>query len=70
MKLRFVFLGFEVWSLELDSAPEVEAEEAECDVAGIGSGSAHNFERDLNPPDAQGEVPWDEYEDRGFGFRR
>lgn len=69
MRLRFVVLGWEVWSLELDGGEPAADEEVEDDAAGIGSGSAHNFERDLNPPAAQGEVPWSEYEDRGFGFR-
>lgn len=51
-------------TLEYDLTEDDEFEEI---TAGIGGGSTHDFERDLNPPDPLGEEPWEEED---FGFRR
>lgn len=69
MRLRFVFLRWEICSLELchDQA-EIEAEDGEAELS-VGGGSGHNFERDANPLSAVGEEPWPWETDRQFGFQ-
>ena len=64
MKLTISILGSEVFSIEV-SRPMPEPEE---EVTGIGGGSGHNFERDVDPlsPDDRYDWPLD---DDKFGFR-
>ena len=77
MKLVISILGAEVFSIEISSQDGAQAladaisglVDDDDEKAGIGAGHTHNFERDADPPDALGEVPWSEYEDKGgFGF--
>jgi hypothetical protein len=58
---------FPLFTIEL---PEHEVEEEEEEEPGIEGGSAHNFERDVNPITPEDRYDW-EWEDRkrGFGFR-
>lgn len=65
MKLAVTILGYEIIAITLGDDTEYEEE---SDQDGIWAGETHNFERDPNPIDAQGEIPWSEYEDRGKGF--
>lgn len=65
---RLIMFGRELFAWEIDGALEVHVttddDDDECDIS---SGTSHNFERDLNPPDPMREEPW--YEDRkSFGF--
>lgn len=77
---RLRLLGREVasWEIERDSAEVLadaiaeladntaeHTEEHTLDHTEITGGSAHNFERDLVPLNADGEEPWDD----GFGFQ-
>ncbi|WP_133054329.1 hypothetical protein [Mycolicibacter kumamotonensis] len=67
MRLRFVVLGREIWSVEFNRD---DADVVECNnEPTMGGGSGHNFERDCAPisPDDR-YAPWG---DRGgFGFVR
>jgi hypothetical protein len=58
-----------LFTVELPSQAFVVEEEEE-DEAGIEGGSAHNFERDMDPLKPEDRYDW-EWEDRkrGFGFR-
>jgi hypothetical protein len=58
-----------VLTVELPSQDFVVVEE-EDDEPGIEGGSAHNFERDMDPLKPEDRYDW-EWEDRkrGFGFR-
>jgi hypothetical protein len=58
-----------VLTVELPSQAFVVEEEEE-DEPGIEGGSAHNFERDMDPLKPEDRYDW-EWEDRkrGFGFR-
>jgi hypothetical protein len=68
MKLIVRVLGIQVATIEVDGLL-VETEE-EDDEPGIEGGSAHNFERDMDPLKPEDRYDW-EWEDRkrGFGFR-
>lgn len=69
MKLRFTIFGIEIWAIEFGNGPqwEIVDEGQEQSYDDIASGTSHNFERDLNPPDPSNEESW--YEDRKrFGF--
>jgi hypothetical protein len=69
MKLIVRVLGIQVATIEVDGLL-VETEEEENDEPGIEGGSAHNFERDMDPLKPEDRYDW-EWEDRkrGFGFR-
>lgn len=56
-------LGIPVLSLDTTRYEFVSEE----DEARIEGGSAHNFERDVNPVSPEDRYNW-EWEDRGFGF--
>jgi hypothetical protein len=68
MKLIVRVLGIQVATIEVDGLL-VETEEEEEEEARIEGGSAHNFERDVNPIKPEDRYDW-EWEDkrRGFGF--
>ena len=67
MKLILRVLGIQVATIEVDGLL-VETEE-EDEAARIEGGSAHNFERDVDPLKPEDRYDW-EWEDkrRGFGF--
>jgi hypothetical protein len=46
----------------------VETEEEEEEEARIEGGSAHNFERDVNPIRPEDRFDWEWEDKRGFGF--
>ena len=70
MKLIVRVLGFQVATIEVDGLLVETEEEEDEDEARIEGGSAHNFERDVNPIKPEDRYDW-EWEDtkRGFGFR-
>ena len=67
MKLIVRVLGIQVATIEVDG---LLVETEEDDEPGIEGGSAHNFERDMDPLKPEDRYDW-EWEDRkrGFGFR-
>ena len=71
MRIRLTVLGIELWCLEFSLiGDETEVEEDE-EVAVLGGGSAHNFERDttpLDPADHYGEWEWEDRKRPPFGF--
>lgn len=73
MRLRFVFLGYEIWSLGFVDEPEAEYAESDGSEEGgaelsIGGGSGMCFERDGTPLSPVGEEPWP-WETDKFGFQ-
>ena len=70
MKLIVRVLGIQVATIEVDGLlVETEEEEDEEEATRIEGGSAHNFERDVDPLKPEDRYDW-EWEDkrRGFGF--
>jgi hypothetical protein len=67
MKLIVRVLGIQVATIEVDGLL-VEEEEGE-EEARIEGGSAHNFERDVNPIRPEDRFDWEWEDKRGFGFR-
>jgi hypothetical protein len=69
MRIVFRLFGFPIATVDvMQGSFAVEEEEGEgCHIEG---GSAHNFERDVNPISPEDRYDW-EWEDRkrGFGFR-
>jgi hypothetical protein len=59
-----------VLTVELPHSVEVEVDDEDEDDPRIEGGSAHNFERDMDPLKPEDRYDW-EWEDRkrGFGFR-
>jgi hypothetical protein len=70
MKLILRVLGIQVATLEVDGLLVETEEEEDEEGARIEGGSAHNFERDVDPLKPEDRYDW-EWEDkrRGFGFR-
>jgi hypothetical protein len=68
MRLILRVLGFAIATIEVDGLV-VEEEEDDDEAARIEGGSAHNFERDVDPLKPEDRYDW-EWEDkrRGFGF--
>ena len=67
MKLIVRVLGIQVATIEVDGLL-VETEEEEEEEARIEGGSAHNFERDVNPIRPEDRFDWEWEDKRGFGF--
>lgn len=65
--IRRIIKLFGIPFLTVDTIDYDLIEDDEDYPEGIGGGSSHDFERDLNPPDPLGEEPWEEED---FGFRR
>ena len=68
MKLIVRVLGIQVATIEVDGLL-VETEEEEEEATRIEGGSAHNFERDVNPIRPEDRFDWEWEDKRGFGFR-
>ena len=68
MKLIVRVLGFPVATIEVDGLL-VETEEEEEEATRIEGGSAHNFERDVDPLKPEDRYDWEWEDKRGFGFR-
>ncbi len=69
MKLILRVLGIQVATIEVDGLLVETEEEDDEEGARIEGGSAHNFERDVDPLKPEDRYDW-EWEDkrRGFGF--
>jgi hypothetical protein len=69
MTIVFKVFGIPVLTVDVVGVDFVSDGEGECDTR-IEGGSAHNFERDVNPVTPEDRYNW-EWEDRrgGFGFR-
>jgi 1,4-alpha-glucan branching enzyme len=65
-----LFGVFPVFTVDLDgvflTGDDNEEEEEESRIEG---GSAHNFERDVNPIKPEDRYDWEWEDKRGFGFR-
>ena len=73
MKIRFSFLGKEIFCLEAERDGVVE--EDDLAVSGqvpskVGGGENHNFDRDPNPLIPGLDRDYDSWADRPFGFSR
>lgn len=70
MRLIVRVLGIQVATIEVDGLLVETEEDDDEEEARIEGGSAHNFERDVNPIKPEDRYDW-EWEDkkRGFGFR-
>lgn len=64
MKIALRLLGFPIASITVEGVGVAYAE----DEAGFGGGSAHNFERDVNPLSPDDRYDWEYYDKGGFGF--
>ena len=69
MKLIVRVLGFQVATIEVDGLLVETEEEEDEEEARIEGGSAHNFERDVNPIKPEDRYDWEWEDKRGFGFR-
>jgi hypothetical protein len=65
--MTIVFRVFGIPVLTVDVLGVVSDDEDECDTR-IEGGSAHNFERDVNPFAPEDRYGWEWEDRRGFGF--
>jgi hypothetical protein len=71
MRIVVRVLGFPVMTLDVDGVfvTEEEPEEESDEKSRIEGGSAHDFERDVNPVAPEDRYQWEWDDKRRFGFR-
>ena len=70
MRIVLRVLGFPVMTLDVEGVFAVEDEEEESEEPSrIEGGSAHNFERDVDPVAPEDRYQWEWDDKRKFGFR-
>jgi hypothetical protein len=67
MTIVFKLFGIPVLTVDVLGVDLVSDDEDDCDTR-IEGGSAHNFERDVNPFAPEDRYGWEWEDRRGFGF--